>query len=55
MSIRALDDLTLEERNVLRKVLLSTQLQLLIGGEEWDLTEDEEIILWQIIRRAEAQ
>lgn len=34
---------------VVRKVLLSDAVQNLIGAEEWDLTEEEEMTLWEII------
>lgn len=42
--------LTGQEKQVLQKVLLSDQVQNLIGGEEWDLTENEEMLLWKIIK-----
>ena len=40
---------------VIRKVLLSDAIQNLIGAEEWDLTEEEEMTLWEIIRKIESQ
>jgi hypothetical protein len=49
---------TLEQlkiNEVVKKVLLSEPLQLLIGAEEWDLTEDEEILLWSLIRHLEGE
>ena len=46
-----MDNLTTEEKEVMKKVLLSTPLQNLLGAEEWDLTEPEEEILWSIIER----
>jgi hypothetical protein len=47
MSLR---DLTPAQERVLIRVLKSYHLQNLIGGEEWDLTEAEEMILWEIIK-----
>ena len=44
-------DLTPEELAVIRKVLLSDALKNLIGGEDWDLTEQEEQLLWDVIDR----
>lgn len=41
-----------EQVSVLKSVLLTDTLQYLIGAEEWDLTEDEEMILWDIIAKA---
>lgn len=46
--------LSYDEQLVLRKVFASGALQLLIGAEEWDLTEVEEEILWTIIKRETA-
>jgi hypothetical protein len=43
--------LSRHEEDVVRKVLLSTQVQNLIGAEEWVLTEKEENTLWEIINR----
>jgi hypothetical protein len=37
-----------EDRLILRAVLNSKAFQLLIGAEEWDLTEREEMRLWGI-------
>lgn len=34
---------------VLEKALHSPAFQDLIGSEEWSLTEEEEVILWNII------
>lgn len=48
-----MDKLTKKELEVLRKVILSRAVQLLIGAEEWDLTEKEEGILWGIIDKVE--
>jgi hypothetical protein len=42
-------ELTDEQQAVLVKMLKDPFFQMLIGGEEWDLTEDEEGILWEII------
>lgn len=42
------------EKAVLRKVLMSKAFQELIGAEEWDLTEQEEEILWGAIKRLTA-
>lgn len=44
-----MDDLTDEEKGVIEKVLTSDVVKLAIGAEEWDLTEDEEMILWNVI------
>lgn len=44
---------TESEKVVIAKVLCSDALQLLIGAEEWDLTESEEEILWELVRAAE--
>lgn len=40
-----------QEASVIRKVLASTVLQNLIGAEEWELTEEEEMLLWELINR----
>lgn len=37
------------DRKVLRRVLNSSALQRLIGLEEWDLREEDEVRLWDII------
>lgn len=42
-------ELTDEQKSVLRKVLDSRELQDLIGAGDWDLTENEEMVLWGII------
>lgn len=47
MSLR---DLKPDQERVLIRVLKSRELQNMIGGEEWDLTEAEEMILWEIIK-----
>lgn len=39
------------DKEVLAKVLQSQALQNLIGAEEWDLSEEEEMRLWQIIEK----
>jgi hypothetical protein len=39
------------EMEVICKVLKSDALQNLIGAEEWDLTEAEEVMLWEVINR----
>lgn len=44
-------DLTPQQEEVLRKVLRSQAFQMLIGAEEWPLTEEEEVILWEIIAK----
>jgi hypothetical protein len=38
------------QEEVLRKILGDTHFQLIIGGGEWSLTEDDESDLWEIIR-----
>lgn len=45
--------LTPEEERVLEEVLKSQALQNLIGAEQWDLSEEDEKILWRIIRKVE--
>lgn len=45
-----MDKLTDTQKAVLRKVLLDKTFRSLIGAEEWDLTEDEEMELLEIIR-----
>jgi len=40
------------EQEILCKVLRSSAFQALIGAEEWNLTEQEEEILWDIIEIA---
>jgi hypothetical protein len=42
-----------EEMEVIVKVLTSDTVQNIIGAEEWDLTEEEEMLLWKIIKRME--
>jgi hypothetical protein len=42
-----------EEMGVVVKVLTSETVQNIIGAEEWDLTEEEETLLWKIIERLE--
>lgn len=39
------------DKEVLVKVLQSQALQNLIGAEEWDLSEEEEMHLWKIIEK----
>ena len=46
-----MDTLTDDEKAILQKVILSDAVQQLIGAEEWDLTEDEEMALWGLIAR----
>ena len=43
-----------EDIALLRKVLYSQAFQNLIGAEEWDLTESEEIQLWALIETFKA-
>lgn len=38
-----------EQERVLIRVLKDRMFQNLIGGEEWGLTEAEEMTLWEII------
>ena len=45
--------MTPEEMEIVKKVLTSNAVQLLIGAEEWDLTDDEETKLWEIIEKIE--
>ncbi len=42
-----------EKLEVLKKVLNSRVVQLLIGAEEWDLTEEEEVVLIKLIELVE--
>jgi len=44
-----------EELAVITKVLCSDALQMLISAEEWDLTESEEMILWDAIAKAQGK
>lgn len=44
-----------EQFLALRKALLSRPFQLLMGAEEWDLTEPEEMELWSFIHRLEGK
>jgi hypothetical protein len=48
---KIMDKLTPEEQAVVRKVLLSTQVQNEIGAENWTLTETEEMTLWDVIHK----
>lgn len=50
----AMDKLTIEETDAIKKALLSRAFQMLIGAEEWDLSEEEEVQLWSAIRKMEA-
>jgi len=43
------------EEAVLERVLASTVFRNLMGAEEWDLTEDEEWVLWGLIKRVEGE
>ena len=43
--------LSAEDIELIRKVLNSHPVQSLIGAEEWDLTEAEEVDLWALIER----
>lgn len=43
--------LTDEEWNVIKKVLASSLVKLEIGAENWSLTEEDEALLWVIIKR----
>lgn len=45
-----MDELTKDEVRVLRAVLDSVAFQNLIGAEEWHLSEEDEDILWGIIK-----
>lgn len=47
-------DLSEQEWAVLRKLLTDRMVQNMIGGEEWSLTEEEEMTLWLIIKTVEA-
>lgn len=42
--------LTSEQTRILSEVLNSRAFQSLIGAEEWDLTEPDEEMLWDIIK-----
>lgn len=39
-----------EHALVLRRLIDTIEVQNLIGGEEWDLTDAEEGTLWEIIK-----
>ncbi len=42
-----------EELRVLKKALTSRTFKNIFGGEEWELTEDEEGTLWTIVDELE--
>jgi hypothetical protein len=44
-----------EQLRVLKNVLTDRVFQNLIGGEEWDLSEADEMILWDMIHAAEKE
>lgn len=46
-------NLTPDEEQAVALVLRSSVVQNAIGAEEWDLTEDEENLLWGVINRLE--
>ena len=46
-----MENLSPEEMNAIAAALLSDEFQNLIGGEEWDLTEKQEMLLWNVINR----
>lgn len=45
----------LEHFRVLVKVLRDRHFQNQIGGEQWSLTEPEEMTLWEIIKELDAE
>lgn len=46
-----IDQITDDEKRVVEKILLDRQIQMLVGGEEWSLTEAEEETYWVIFRK----
>jgi hypothetical protein len=44
-----------EESRVLCEAITSDVFRNLIGAEEWDLSEPDEMILWDIINRVKDQ
>lgn len=43
--------ITGDELKAILKALHSVEFQLLIGAEEWNLTEEEENHIWDVIKR----
>ncbi|QIG68756.1 hypothetical protein EVB68_019 [Rhizobium phage RHph_Y2_6] len=41
---------TPEQIEIIKKVLKSDVIKLAIGADEWDLSEEEEEKLWEIIK-----
>lgn len=48
-----MNDLTETEWQAILAALHSDAFRLLMGAEEWDLTEEQEERLWDVIRRTE--
>lgn len=48
-----MSELTPEELAAIKKALLSDEFKKLIGMAHWDLTEVEEFLLWDAIRKLE--
>lgn len=46
--------MTRKEARVIERLLQQRVLQDEIGAENWDLAEDEETVLWEIIKRIES-
>jgi hypothetical protein len=46
-----MDELTDDEKAAIVKAIKSRAFQDLIGAEEWTLTEPEEFLLWDAIRK----
>ena len=44
-------ELTPEELDALKKALSSNAFQFLIGAEQWSLTEEEEMRLWDVLAK----
>ncbi len=44
-------EFTDQETEVLIKLIHTDEVQMTIGGGDWDLTDEDEMILWEIIER----
>ena len=48
-----MEEFTPAEVAAIKRALLSAEFQLLIGAEDWNLTEEEENHLWSAIKKFE--
>lgn len=55
MEKASLGNLTPEQQEVVRKALMSNVVKMEMGAENWDLTEAEEMLLWEVIDRLDAE